>query len=82
MTEIEESNRQLCEAWKLYARVSAGGETFDLKGLRLRQCEPALVLHESGRASKCYGQRIRPQEQGSAGCRVLRNAKEPVGLNR
>ena len=32
-TEIEESNRQLREAWQLYARVSPGGEAFDRNGL-------------------------------------------------
>jgi len=33
LTEIEESNHQLCEAWKLYARVGSGGEAFDRDGL-------------------------------------------------
>ena len=32
-TEIEESNRHLREAWKLYARVSLGGEALDRNGL-------------------------------------------------
>ena len=31
--EIEESNRHLREAWKLYARVSPGGEALDRNGL-------------------------------------------------
>jgi hypothetical protein len=33
MSEIDESNRQLHEAWKLYAQVSPTGEAFDRNGL-------------------------------------------------
>jgi GNAT superfamily N-acetyltransferase len=42
--EIAESNRQLQEAWKLYARVSLGGEAFDRDGLAFANAKQPWFL--------------------------------------
>ena len=43
-SEIEESNRQLREAWKRYAQASPGGESFDRDGLSFANAKQPWVF--------------------------------------
>lgn len=49
--EVAESNRQFQQVWKLYARVSAGGEAFDRDGLAFANAKQSWFFMNVGALS-------------------------------